>query len=915
MLNLLPLVVSPPDSNLLYMGHYDPILVGLSIIVAILASYAALLVAQHVSTARAAKTRRRWLMLGGLCMGIGIWTMHFVGMLAFSLPCGSRYDPVVTVLSMIPGILASILALNIASRPSLTRGQLAAGGLLFGAGIGAMHYSGMAAMHIDGLIRYDLKLFLVSILVAVVLATLAIWLRYRLQVRQAQSGVWTLIVSAAAMGLAVSGMHYTGMAAAYFISDGDGSIVDSQITPTFLASMVLAATGALIVLTMAASYVARPNLFSIGRYYKMASLLTIGWLTVAWLSADYYADRVAGDQYRQAQLAKQQMDRGAGNIDIIQVRSNAERVWVFLLLAVAGGMLIVATSAIIFYLRASKRAAADLRVAAAAFEVQEGMMVTDPRGVILRVNKAFTEITGYLAEEAVGETPRLLRSDRHDGDFYAAIWAAVGRTGAWQGEIWNRRKDGETYPGWLTITAVNGADGEVINYVGTLVDISQRKAAEDAIEKLAFFDTLTGLPNRRLLTDRLNQAMMVGARSGRGGALLFIDLDNFKAINDTLGHHKGDQLLKQVAERLVGSVREGDSVARFGGDEFVVLLENLSDKLETAAAQTRMVADKILTTLNRNYQLENCRYYSSSSIGAAMFSGNDIALEELLKQADLAMYQAKAAGRNVMRFFDSAMQTAVNTRAALEADLRQGLQRNEFCLYYQPQVDCTGHLTGVEALVRWRHPERGLVLPDTFIPLAEDTRLILPLGHWVLETACAQLAVWATRPESARLTMAVNVSARQFRHPDFVEQVQAIVERTAIDPSRLKLEITESLLLDDIEDVIAKMAALKDSGIGFSLDDFGTGYSSLAYLKRLPLDQLKIDRSFVRDVLTDPNDAAIARAIMTLARSLDLSVIAEGVETEAQRDLLYESGCATYQGYLFGKPAPIEAIEPFLVYG
>ena len=552
------------------------------------------------------------------------------------------------------------------------------------------------------------------------------------------------------------------------------------------------------------------------------------------------------------------------------------------------------------------------RIAATAFEAQEGMVVTDANSIILRVNQAFTEITGYSAEEVLGETPRILKSGRHDSAFYSAMWASIKTAGAWQGEIWNRRKDGEVYPEWLTITAVSGDAGEISNYVATLTDITLRKAAADEIEHLAFYDSLTKLPNRRLLLDRLNQALVSSARSKRQGSLFFIDLDNFKILNDTLGHDKGDQLLEQVAQRLVTCVREGDTVARLGGDEFVVMLTDLSENLEEAGAQTETVGEKILDTLNQPYQLGGVEHLSTPSIGVTLFRSPHKSEDELLKRADLAMYQAKAAGRNTLRFFDPEMQTAVTARASLEADLRQAVRANQFVLYYQAQMSDTGQLTGAEALVRWQHPERGLVAPVEFIPLAEETGLIVPLGHWVLNAACDQLVAWAANPDSASLTLAVNVSSRQFRHPDFVDQVAAVLDHSGADPHRLKLELTESLLLDDVEDTIAKMTSLRARGVGFALDDFGTGYSSLAYLKRLPLDQLKIDQSFVRDVLTDPNDAAIARTVVALAKSLGLGVIAEGVETEAQRDFLATSGCFSYQGFFFNRPAPIAQFDQFV---
>jgi diguanylate cyclase (GGDEF)-like protein len=443
-------------------------------------------------------------------------------------------------------------------------------------------------------------------------------------------------------------------------------------------------------------------------------------------------------------------------------------------------------------------------------------------------------------------------------------------------------------------------------------DVTDLHLASAEIQSLAFYDPLTHLPNRRLLIDRLEQATASSARTGREAALLFIDLDHFKTLNDTLGHDVGDLLLQQVAQRLTSCVREGDTVARLGGDEFVVMLADLSEQAVDAATQVETVAKKILDALNQVYRLATHEYRSTPSIGVTLFSGHGCAIDELLKQADIAMYQAKRAGRNTVRMFDPAMQAAISARAAMELDLRKALLEREFVLYYQPQVDASGRVIGAEALLRWRHPERGLVSPAEFIPLAEETGLILPLGQWVLETACTQLAAWTAMPETAHLSLAVNVSARQFSLPHFVQEVLAVIEQTGVPPTQLKLELTESLLLENAEEVIAKMLALKERGVSFSLDDFGTGYSSLSYLKRLPLDQLKIDRSFVRDILIDPNDAAIARTVVALGQSLGLAVIAEGVETEAQRGFLAANGCLTYQGYLFSPPLPAPEFEAFV---
>ena len=557
----------------------------------------------------------------------------------------------------------------------------------------------------------------------------------------------------------------------------------------------------------------------------------------------------------------------------------------------------------------------DLHIAATAFESQESLMITDGEGVILRVNQAFTRSTGYTPEEIVGQTPRLLKSGRHHPEFYREMWETLLRKGSWQGEVWDRRKNGDIYPKWLSISAVKGENGAVTHYIGSHFDITERKASEEKIQQLAFYDPLTNLPNRRLLIDRLHQALASSMRSGRTGALLFIDLDNFKNLNDTLGHDMGDMLLQQCTQRLEGCIREGDTVARLGGDEFVLMLLDLSEQPIEAAAQTEAIGEKILAALSQPYQLNKNTYRCTASIGVTLFRGNKLATDELMKQADIAMYQAKKAGRNTVRFFDPQMQENISARVSLEGELHNALEFNQFHLYYQVQVDSSRRPLGAEALIRWIHPARGLMSPAQFIPLAEETGLILPIGLWVLETACAQLKAWEQDPLTRDLTLAVNVSAKQFRQADFVAQVQGAAQRFAINPKLLKLELTESLLQEDIEETIAIMTLLHEIGVQFSLDDFGTGYSSLQYLKRLPLDQLKIDRSFVREISADNSDIAVVRAIIAMANSLDLATIAEGVETEAQRQLLQKNGCPNYQGYLFGKPVPINQFEMMLKQG
>ncbi len=557
----------------------------------------------------------------------------------------------------------------------------------------------------------------------------------------------------------------------------------------------------------------------------------------------------------------------------------------------------------------TKEAEEELRIAAATFESQEAILITDSNAKVLRANKAFEVITGYSATEIVGQNMNNLHSDHHDAAFYQDMWSELRETGKWVGEVWDRRKSGELYPRYMTITAVYDDNQEVINYVSVFTDIAQRKQTEEEIHQLAFYDPLTRLPNRRLLIDRLQYAMEKSLRSDQYGALLFLDLDHFKIINDTKGHAIGDLLLIEVASRLKNCLRTGDIVARLSGDEFVLVLEDLSKESDDAATQAEQVAEKISSELVKPYMLEDYKCYTTPSIGINLFRGHHDSIDVLFRNADVAMYQAKSAGRNAIRFFDPQMQVALEARSSLEADLRQALDKQQFSLHYQIQIDSQHRPLGAEALLRWEHPARGLVFPDQFIPLTEENGLIVPIGLWVLETACAQINKWQCDDMTRNLTLAVNVSAKQLHQAEFTEQVKQVLLETGVNPSLLKLELTESVVLENFEDTIKKMQKLKSLGVRFSLDDFGTGQSSLTYLKQLPLDQIKIDRSFVRDIATDPNDAAIVNTIIVMSKAMGLDVIAEGVETEDQREFLDLHGCQNYQGYLFSEPVPLDQFE------
>jgi diguanylate cyclase (GGDEF)-like protein/PAS domain S-box-containing protein len=551
----------------------------------------------------------------------------------------------------------------------------------------------------------------------------------------------------------------------------------------------------------------------------------------------------------------------------------------------------------------------ELRVAATAFETQEAIMVTNEKREILRVNQAFTRITGYTAEDAKGKNPVMLKSERHDDQFYRDIWDTVARDKYWQGEVWNRRKNGEVYPEWCTITAVTNAEGQVTNYIGAFSDISRNKHDEEEIHNLAFYDPLTKLPNRRLMLERLSYMLNNSMRQNHHGAILFIDIDNFKTLNNTKGHDLGDLMLVEVAKRLKACVRIDDTVARLGGDEFVAILEGLGAEHAQAVAQVETVVRKILIALNQPYFLRDHEYHSSASVGINLFCDKKFALDELLKHADTAMYQAKASGRNNFCFFDPEMQAIMEARAVLENELRHALPQRQFKLYYQMQVDRSGRLAGAEVLLRWQHPEKGLISPAQFIPIAEETGLILPIGTWVLETACAQIKSWENDSRTNRLCLSINVSVRQFYQPDFVEQARRIILESGIKPAMLKFELTEGLVLNNISDSIIKMKALEEIGVHFSMDDFGTGYSSLAYLTQLPLSQVKIDQTFVQNIFNKSTDAVIVQAIIGMAGNLGMEVVAEGVETEAQHDFLKRHGCNVFQGNLFSKPVPVAEFD------
>ncbi|MFI3154789.1 MAG: EAL domain-containing protein [Methylococcaceae bacterium] len=563
----------------------------------------------------------------------------------------------------------------------------------------------------------------------------------------------------------------------------------------------------------------------------------------------------------------------------------------------------------IHYAIERKRVEEKLRLAATVFDsTLEGILITDAKTKVISVNQALCSITGYCAEEFIGNTPNIIKSERHNHAFFRQLWDILNKTGQWRGEIWNRRKNGEVFPTWVNISAVpHGTTDNTSHYVAVFTEITELKLSEERLNYLAHHDPLTGLPNRLLFHDRLEQAVLLAQRSRRMIAVMFLDLDRFKAINDTLGHLIGDELLVAVAERLKHCARETDTIARLGGDEFAVIITQIVQEEDI-----EQIAQKIIQTLSSVYSVGGYEVFVTASIGINLYPGIDNDREKLLENADVAMYHAKQFGRNNYKFYSTDMNAVALERLMLETNLRRALERDEFRLYYQPQIDMqSGSVNGVEALIRWQHPDLGLISPLEFIPLLEETGLILPVGEWVIRTACKQIRDWldAGFPQ---LTMAVNLSARQFRQPNLVEMIEQQLHEFYIPPALLELELTETVMMDNIEETTAILQKLKRLGLKIAVDDFGTGVSSLGYLKHFPVDTLKISHDFVLNLPTDSADASIASAVISLARNMQLSSVAEGVENQGQMDFLRSQDCERIQGFLFSRPIPPDQMTTLL---
>lgn len=801
----------------------DPKLVALSIFIAITSSFTAFGVAERINAAEKEGIKVVWIIFGAASMGLGVWTMHFIGQLALSLPIPVTYNSRLTVISMLPAVLVSCTVLWLMIHSAFNQVRLLACGIFLGLGICNMHFIGMMAMEFNADVLYVPNLLIIAVIIAVLFATVALYIQFDATTHSKLHVVGMKQVnSSVVMGFAVSGMYYVIMHATVFLPQPGKYQATETIDSIVLAYLISGVVFLILLLAIIIPFAMR--------YREMT-----------------------------------------------------------------------------FELREQE---GQLRIAATAFQSSDAIVIADQKHRIIRVNDAFTRITGYQQAEVLGRAPDQFFSDRYDKLFFREIGDQLAIHGKWSGEIWNKHKNGNVYPTWQTATTIQNRQGEITDFVFFFSDITKLKRAERKIERLAFYDSLTDLPNRRLLIDHLEHEYAVAKRYQRYGALLFLDLDRFKHINDSLGHSVGDEILIITAQRLSDILRESDIAVRLGGDEYVLLIPAQAISIDQITSQARYVAEKIQAAINEPYYIAEHELYTSSSIGIALFNGQEANAECILKQADTAMYYAKDAGRNTFRFYLNSMQEAADARLLLEKALRKACANNEFNLHYQPQFALNGEIIGLEALLRWQHPELGLVSPAEFIPIAEETGLIVAIGEWVLNTVCRQLKEF--EQQGLRISqIAVNISSKQFHHLGFVAMMMKILSEADLEPSRIQIEITEDVFISDFDEAFTKMNTLKQLGFCFTIDDFGTGYSSLIYLKRLPFEQLKINQSFVKDLLDNPSEKAIVKAIILMAKGLGLQLVAEGVETERHLTVLSNLGCCYFQGHYFSKPLPVDKLIAF----
>lgn len=832
-------------TDIAYSGSYSATLVTFSVIIAMVGAFACVSHVELINATKSAISRLIWTISGSLALGMGIWAMHFVGMLAYDSSFTIHFDPRLTFLSIIPAVFAGFVALRTLRTGQTGLLRYLVGGCLIGLGIGVMHYSGMAGMLISVNILYNPFLFALSLLFAVAVSTafLAVPSLLRRSHRWSRVGsprsLRYKILSAGLMGIAISSLHYMGMAAMVIMpSDSPFFMLPEDAVDQSIIVLGAVVTSALVLMMSGASAI-------------------LGFKLIA---SDASAET-------SALKALQLEDRFA--------------------------KLVSRLPGMVYQFKMDPNGRFSFPYASPAIESIYGV---SPEQVINDAQYAFRAIH---PDDAQAVSSAIQESAEHMTTWRQEYRVLVGDEFRWV--------EGNSVPEKL--------DNGSVLWSGFITDITEKKNAERKIHDLVFYDDLTGLPNRRLYEDRIDMALSASQRHGTFGAVMYIDLDDFKSLNDTLGHNYGDTLLQNLAALLSKTVRETDTVARLGGDEFVLIVNELSSSESTARLQAEKLAQKIIATLDEPLSLGTVQYQCEASVGVVLFKGKSVTKGELLKRADTAMYESKAAGRCQISFYDPDVQSSLAKRFNLEIELRQAIEREELYLVYQRQIGAQHRCVGVEALLRWNHAEQGFIPPGEFIPIAESNGKILELGRWVIKQACRQLAEWQSDPKTSDLTLSINVSSRQFYQPDFVREMIEIAREFGANPAKLCIEVTESMVLADLDDALEKMRLLRNAGFVLSMDDFGTGYSSMAYLSKLPFNEVKIDKTFVQEAGSDRghNEWIIIETIITMAHKLGMTVTAEGVETHDQYERLNEMGCDLFQGFYLGRPAELAQLdlEPF----
>jgi diguanylate cyclase (GGDEF)-like protein/PAS domain S-box-containing protein len=938
--------------QLVVVGSYNWYLVALSVLISVLASYAALDVAGRIFSARG-RIRSLWLGFGAFAMGTGIWSMHYIGMLAFRLPVPVSYDWPTVVLSLLAAVFASATALFVVTRLKMGFAQAMAGSVLMGLAIASMHYIGMAAMRLPAVCHYSSGIVTVSIILAIAISWIALWLAFHFR-SEARSGGWQKTLSAVAMGTAIPVMHYAGMAAASFTRSGSSSgAVTNALTITSLGTtVVVVVTLTVLGIALLTSLVdrrfsaqtlelefsekrSRQILESaLDAFIGMDSNGTIiDWNAQAAATFGWPRDEAVGqslftmiipERYRtsDAKGARNFLATGEDGlldrrVEMIACRRNGQEFPIEI--AVSSSQwgetrLFTAFLRDISNRRDMEEAlfAEKERAQVTLNSIADAVACTDISGKITFLNMVAERMTGWSHIDAAGKPM---------ADVLGIVDATSRKATANPMELApdeNRtiqipsnailvRQDGVEIPIEDSVARIHDRKGATTGTVIVFRDVSAARAMSLQLSHAAEHDFLTGLPNRMLLNDRINQATILASQNRKKVAILFLDLDGFKHINDSLGHATGDKLLKSVAARLIDCVRDSDTVSRQGGDEFVVLLSEVGQAEDAA-----ITARRLLQAIASPYFIDGHDLHITTSIGVSVFPDDGVDAETIIKNADTAMYQAKENGWQSYKFFTASMNERAVQRQSIEEGLRRALERKEFAVYYQPKINLrTGRMSGAEALLRWTHPTRGLISPAEFIPVAEDSGLIVEIGKWVLREACQQAQAWIIRGFDLP-TIAVNISAMEFRQERFLEGVMEVLKETNFNPRRLELELTESALMRHVEATESILKVLRATGVQIAIDDFGTGYSSLSYLRKFPIDALKIDQSFVRQITTNPDDSSIVTAVISMGRSLKLRVVAEGVETLNELEFLKAHQCDEAQGYYFSRPVSAEQFVTLL---